>query len=82
MKKISRTLIAVSAATVFAMSMAVAPAAADGHGGPQGKQLGKLAQQCASDVFDRESIGASFGSRPHGNMRGGVPAYLKAHCGD
>ena len=79
MKKISRTLIAVSAATVFAMSMAVAPAAADGHGGPQGKQLGKLAQQCA---YERgyPSIGAAFGSSPHGNMRGGVPAYLKAHC--
>ena len=81
MKRISRTLIAASAATVFAVSMAAAPAAASGHDhGPQGKQLGKLAQQCA---YERgyDSLGDAFGSRPHASMRGGVPGYLAAHCG-
>lgn len=81
MKRISRTLIAASAATAFAVSLAAAPAAASGHDHDMnGKQLGKLAQQCA-EYRGYDSLGDAFGSRPHGNMRGGVPAYLRAHCG-
>ena len=80
MKQIRRALVATGAATVLTLSMAATPAAAAGHHDERGgKQLGKAAQACA---YERgySSLGEAFGSRPHSNMAGGVPAYLKRHC--
>jgi hypothetical protein len=67
-------------AVVAAAALGVVPAAA-GAAGKSDSAPGKQAQACAAS-FGYSTVGqvARAGVEVHGNVAGGVPAALAAHC--